>query len=209
MENKEIQQIKMVVMKYSNIFSIIISFIIFLIFFALYFDSNFFLYSINRLAAITGLALISLSLLLSPLSRLFFTYSFLVVLRKPIGLIGFAFIFVHFFISFLFIFGGDIANIFKSPKQLVVSLGFLAFVIFLLMAITSTKKAVELLTYEKWKLLHRFGYIALFLALLHFIFMRTNPITGLQIHFLGYVVIFIALLALLLRIYEQFIKKSK
>ena len=203
----EIKKIRNFITKNPLLSALIISFFVFLLLFIFYSNLEFSIKGINRSAGIIGLALVSLSLLHGPISRLFPQFSFLIVLRKPIGLIGFFFILIHWFISFFFIFDANIANIINSPKKLALIFGAIAFFIFFLMAITSTKKAVEILTYDRWKLLHRFGYIAILLASLHFIFMKSNEI-GLFIKPIGYLVLFIAFIALSLRMYEL-LKKGK
>ncbi len=158
---------------------------------------------INKLVALAGLTLLSFAFLPGPISRIFPKLSFLLVLRKPIGLIGFLLIFIHYYISFHgYYYKGNLYNaLFNNPKVIAFIAASISFFIFFLMAITSTKKAVEILTYKRWKLLQRTGYIALLLAVIHFVVIETKPDKGLDIRPFGYVALIIPILTIILRVY--------
>ena len=221
-------EISTFVLKHPNIAALIISLIVLLTFFLFYSaydkergelnfsllekiisfqDSYFSTREINKLTALAGLVLLSFAFLPGPISKIFPNYSFLLVLRKPLGFIGFLLILYHGHVSFFYYYKGDLYNaLFNNPKVVAFIAALISFFIFFLMAITSTKKAVELLTYEKWKLLQRIGYIALLLAVIHFVVIETKPDKGLVIRPFGYVALIIPILTLILRIYVHISK---
>lgn len=111
------------------------------------------------------------ALLISPLQKRFSPSTFtpyLVFSRRGIGVSGAYFALLHVLVS---LFGqiGGFAGIFLLPPRFLVAilLGFGALLILLAMAATSFDKVIALMTFPRWKLLHRFGYLAGILAMLH------------------------------------------
>ena len=171
-------------------------------------DLNHSLKELNKIAALAAIALISITFLLGPLSKIF-PKKFAVFLssRKTLGLTGFAFALLHAVYSTVFIYGLDLNKIFfNNPKILGVISGIIALIIFFLMAITSTKQAVQRLGYKKWKQLQTTGYIALFFSIAHFILLEIKPDKGFDVRPYGTLFLFIALIALALKILTLFIK---
>ena len=114
--------------------------------------------------------------------------------RRMVGLFVFFYAGLHMLAYAWFDAGlelGDIAqDIGKRPFILV---GFSAFVLLLLMALTSWKKAIHFLGARRWQLLHRSVYVVALLSLLHFFWMRSGKNDYAEV--LVYAVILAALLA--------------
>lgn len=111
------------------------------------------------------------ALLVSPLQKRFSASSFtpyLVFSRRGIGVSAAYFALLHVGIS---LFGqiGGLAGITLLPPRFLVAtlLGFIALCILIAMAATSFDKAISFMTFPRWKFLHRFGYLAGILAMLH------------------------------------------
>ncbi|MEM4295413.1 MAG: ferric reductase-like transmembrane domain-containing protein [Candidatus Anstonellales archaeon] len=166
-------------------------------------DYTFSIKEINKLSALAGLTLLAMAFLPGPLSKLWpQIFSKYLVLRKPIGIIGFLLILLHSYLSFVYYYKSDFYGaLFNNPKVSAFIAALIAFIIFTAMALTSTKEAVNKMGYEKWKLLQRTGYIALALSLIHFIIIETKPDIGFDVRPFAYIALIIALLTLLLRIY--------
>lgn len=88
--------------------------------------------------------------------------------RRALGISTFAFAFTHGTIAFLHYYL-PIQKISQASFAYQIALFFAiaALLILSLMAITSSDKMVEVLTIKKWKILHRFVYLAFLLVLLH------------------------------------------
>lgn len=111
------------------------------------------------------------ALLVTPLQNTFGDRSsirYLVFCRRAIGVSAAYFATLHVAIGLWGQLGGLAGLALLPPHFLVaVILGFIAFVILAAMAVTSFDKIIKLMTFPRWKLLHRFGYLAGILAMLH------------------------------------------
>jgi len=144
--------------------------------------------------AIAATFVIGLCFVLGPLSRMK-SSTFMPMLRhrKPLGLWGYLFAVIHV-TAVLILAYEDITN----PENFYSMLtGILAFIIFTLMAVTSTGKAIAKMGYPKWKKLQRTGYIAFFFVLVHFTVLEKGAFVSRQ---LGQALFGFVLLVLLLRI---------
>jgi sulfoxide reductase heme-binding subunit YedZ len=115
-----------------------------------------------------GLNLLLISLLVSPLAK-WSKQAQLMKLRRPIGLYAFVYALVHLVSYILFELQLDwsllISEVIKRPY---ITVGFAAFIILTLLAMTSTRKAQRKLG-KKWQTLHNWVYMAAPLVALHFI----------------------------------------
>lgn len=122
-----------------------------------------------------ALILLLLSLAITPLHTIT-GWRQVIPLRKWLGLYAFLFVCVHFYIFLALDYVLDPALIyeavFEKPYALV---GFLAFLILLPLAITSTKGMMRRLG-KNWKRLHRLVYIAMLLGVLHYIWVQKSDI---------------------------------
>jgi sulfoxide reductase heme-binding subunit YedZ len=122
---------------------------------------------ITRSTGTWTITFLSMTLAMSPL-RFITGWPQWVQFRKMLGLFSFFYAFLHFTIwywldhnlNFTFM----INDVIKRPF---ITMGFIAFVIMSLLALTSNQIAMRLLG-VKWKMLHRFIYLIGILALIHY-----------------------------------------
>jgi DMSO/TMAO reductase YedYZ heme-binding membrane subunit len=119
--------------------------------------------------------------------------------RRSLGVMGFVFLMVHFWSVVTFFFQGNPANIFFSlnPLENPIIPGFFAYIIFFLMALTSTDWAVQKLSYPLWKRLHQLVYFAYFAGVYHF----TTINSEILFNAAGYLLLTITGLVLLTQLY--------
>lgn len=132
--------------------------------------------ALNQLGLL-ALVLLLLSLASTPL-QIVTHWKWPIRIRKTLGLLGFAYVCLHFLLyavvdqSLAFkAIGEDIA---KRPFILV---GFLAFVLLIPLALTSTAKALKALGFARWKRLHRLVYLIGILGVVHFL-LRVKKVTA-------------------------------
>lgn len=164
-------------------------------------DANHSFREFNKVAGLAAIGLISVSLMLGPLSRMFpKTFAKFLSWRKPVGIAGFAFAVIHAGYSFIEFYKLDVGRA-LAPNAF--GQGFLAgvgaLIILFLMAVTSTQTAMQKLGYQNWKVLQTFGYLALLLAVFHFIVVETKPDKGFDVRPFALIFLFIPIVALLLR----------
>jgi sulfoxide reductase heme-binding subunit YedZ len=122
---------------------------------------------ITRSTGTWTITFLSMTLAMSPL-RFITGWPQWVQFRKMLGLFSFFYAFLHFTIwywldhnlNFTFM----INDVIKRPF---ITMGFIAFVIMSLLALTSNQIAMRLLG-VKWKMLHRFIYLIGILGLIHY-----------------------------------------
>jgi sulfoxide reductase heme-binding subunit YedZ len=122
---------------------------------------------ITRSTGTWTITFLCMTLAMSPL-RWITGFSQWVQLRKTLGLFTFFYGFFHFTIWYWLDhnlnFLAMISDVIKRPF---IAMGFIAFVIMSLLAITSNQTAMRLLG-GKWKMLHRFIYLIAILAVIHY-----------------------------------------
>lgn len=96
-------------------------------------------------------------------------------IRRYLGVSGFVSIALHVLSVYHFLFDYNIRAVYFSfnPIENPMIFGSIAFAILFLMAATSTDWAVQKLSPKRWKMLHRFVYLAEISAIFHFLFI--NP----------------------------------
>ena len=141
----------------------------------LYIDRTTRLTQIYALAAVTYLYF---ALLAGPLC---YTFKFLpfrghyLKARRAIGVSAFYFGLLHACLAFFGQLGGFKGLGFLPGKYLLaISFGFTTLVILSLMAATSFDYLIRKLTYPKWKMLHRFVYLAGILVIIHALMLGTH-----------------------------------
>ena len=122
---------------------------------------------ITRSTGTWTITFLCMTLAMSPL-RWITGFSQWVQLRKTLGLFTFFYGFLHFTIWYWLDhnlnFLAMISDVIKRPF---IAMGFIAFVIMSLLAMTSNQTAMRLLG-GKWKMLHRFIYLIAILAVIHY-----------------------------------------
>ncbi len=126
-----------------------------------------------------ALRLIIASLLVTPI--IYFTnYKKLFAYRRILGVAGFCYILIHALtwgLSQQFMIDKMVADV---ADRLFILLGFSAFIMLLLLALTSTDRAMQKMGIKRWKQLHKLNYILSILGGVHFILqskskMATEP----------------------------------
>jgi len=135
---------------------------------------------IERVLNQTGmLALIVLvaSLACTPL-KLLFKWTWPMRLRKQLGLMGFGYAVLHWLTYVVadqgLAVGAVLADIAKRPF---ITVGFLALVLLVPLAVTSTNRMVRRLGFPAWQRLHRLAYVAVALGVVHFIWRVKKDVT--------------------------------
>lgn len=163
---------------YILIFSILLSGLVFLIINASVPGPSLQTIRLEQTYAFLSLVYIYIALLASPLTQ---EFKFLpwrghyLKARRAIGVSAFYFATLHTLIAFFGQLDGFSGiGFLDNTFLLALSLGVISLLILTLMALTSFDFAVEKLTFPKWKLLHRFVYLAAVAILIHSLVIGTH-----------------------------------
>ena len=114
------------------------------------------------------------TLAVTPLRRLG-KWNWLIKLRRMLGLYMFFYAFLHFMTFLWFDHFFDFAEMWKDVlKRPFITVGFIAFVLLIPLAATSTNAMVKRLGGKRWQWLHRVIYVIAPLAVLHFWWMKAG-----------------------------------
>lgn len=117
-----------------------------------------------------ALRFLLITLAITPL-RQWTGWSDLIRLRRMLGLFTFFYVFCHTLMWLVFDHFFDLDDIIKDViKRPYITFGFVAFVMLIPLAVTSTDRAIRRLG-KRWKSLHRTVYIIAVLAVFHFLFL--------------------------------------
>ncbi|MDO8427868.1 MAG: ferric reductase-like transmembrane domain-containing protein [Candidatus Diapherotrites archaeon] len=153
---------------------------------------------VNAVTAFSSTFIIGLSFLWGPLARFIPIFKHTLSYRKPLGLWGFGLAALHVLLVVFVLLGNSREVTFAD----IVSIGVaaVAFVIFSLMALTSSNEWVVKLGYSNWKSLQRTGYLAFAFVLFHIVLLEKgiflSRLTG-QIA-IGFILVIFLLRALVL-----------
>ena len=115
-----------------------------------------------------GLRLLLITLMATP-ARRWLGWGLLLTYRRMVGLFAFFYVLLHLlgFIWFDHFFDWQevLADVVKRPF---ITLGMLALLLLVPLALTSTRRAVIWLGFRRWQQLHKLLYVAVSLALVHF-----------------------------------------
>ena len=115
-----------------------------------------------------------ITLAVTPLRRLT-RMNWLVKLRRMVGLFAFFYAFLHFMTFFWFDHFFDVEAMFRDvAKRPFILVGFIAFVLLIPLAVTSTNAMIKRLGGKRWTWLHRLIYLIAPLGILHFWWMRAG-----------------------------------
>lgn len=147
--------------------------------------------ALNRLGMLTFIALLA-SLSCTPL-KTWVGWVWPIRIRKHLGLLAFTYACLHFSMWAAVDQGLDVKVIFADvTERPFVTVGFLAWLSLVPVALTSSTRAVQRLGFTKWKRVHRLVYATGFLACIHFVW-REKTIT---VQSLAYVIVFTVLMVL-------------
>lgn len=123
---------------------------------------------------INELGLVSLIFLIASLActpaRWLFGWSWPIRIRRELGLLAFFYAVLHVLVYAVLDQGLDWAVIFEDVAQRpFITVGFLALVLMMPLAGTSTNGAVRRLGFRRWTRLHQLAYLAGVLAVVHFL----------------------------------------
>jgi len=129
---------------------------------------------ITRSSGDWTLYFICITLAVTPLRRLT-TWNWLIKLRRMLGLFAFFYAALHFTTFFWFDHFFDVAEMLKDVyKRPFITVGFIAFVLLIPLAATSTNGMIKRLGGKRWQWLHRTVYLTAMLGILHFWWMRAG-----------------------------------
>ena len=137
-----------------------------------------------------ALILLVAGLLVTPLRQ--WTWVNLIKFRRAIGLCAFFFVLAHFLVFAVLdvqSFGRVLTETVKRPY---VTVGMLAFVLLIPLAVTSNNLAIRKMGAAAWRQLHKLSYVAVILGALHYLWLSR----GFQVEPLIYLVLSIGLVAL-------------
>lgn len=127
---------------------------------------------ITRATGDWTLYFLCITLALTPLRRLA-KWNWLVKLRRMVGLYAFFYAFLHFMTFLWFDHFFDVAEMWKDVlKRPFITVGFIAFVLLIPLAVTSTNGMIRRLGGKRWTWLHRAIYVVAPLGILHFWWMK-------------------------------------
>ena len=113
-----------------------------------------------------------ITLAVTPLRR-FTKWNWVVKLRRMLGLYAFFYAFLHFMTFLWFDHFFDVAEMWKDVlKRPFITVGFIAFVLLIPLAVTSTNGMIRRLGGKRWQWLHRLIYVTSALGILHFWWMK-------------------------------------
>jgi ferredoxin-NADP reductase/DMSO/TMAO reductase YedYZ heme-binding membrane subunit len=125
----------------------------------------------NQALHITGilsLVFLFLSLAITPVKS-FTGWASLIAVRRALGLSGFAYAFFHLVIYFAFDRNLDLSStISEILSRRFLQVGFLAVLLMIPLAVTSTNSMIRWLGAKRWKLLHRAAYVVAILGVAHY-----------------------------------------
>ncbi|MFJ9535231.1 sulfite oxidase heme-binding subunit YedZ [Herbaspirillum sp. NPDC101396] len=115
-----------------------------------------------------------ITLAVTPLRRLT-GWNWLIRLRRMLGLFSFFYVVLHFMTFFWFDHFFDVEEMWRDVlKRPFITVGFIAFVLLIPLAATSTNAMVRRLGAKRWLWLHRLMYMILPLGILHFWWMKAG-----------------------------------
>ncbi len=128
--------------------------------------------AVNNALHITGilsLLFLFLSLAITPL-RVMTGWNWLIASRRWLGLYGFLYAIIHLMI---YVAWDRMGSITSTVEEIVsrrfLTVGFIAVVLMLPLAVTSTNWMIRRLGASRWKLLHRLAYVVVILGVAHYI----------------------------------------
>ena len=120
------------------------------------------------------LYMLCITLAITPLRRLS-GWNWVIKLRRMAGLYAFFYGFLHFLTFLWFDHFFDVQEMFKDVlKRPFITVGFIAFVLLIPLAVTSTNGMIRRLGGKRWQWLHRLIYVIAPLGILHFWWMKAG-----------------------------------
>ena len=170
----------------------------------------------NKIAALTGIALFSLSFIAGPIAYFWpKLFEGMKQYRKPWGQMGLALILIHAAISLNGYYSRGLEKFLAmdSVKLMGVILATMSLLVFVLITWTSSDYWIKKLGFEKWKKLQMLGYVALLLGVMHFFLMEIKTGNLFSVRPLGQVIFYFSILVLAVKLvsmlYSEYYKPLK
>ncbi len=182
-------------------FHILVPVLVFVLYLITY---NKFKITVSEMIKTTGLwsiTLLSITLLVGPLSKYIKLFNLLKIHRKFWGIASFCIAITHFVLVLHKYYRWDIVGLlsFSNPKVAPVWAGLIATILLFLITITSNKKSIEVMGPKKWKLLQTMSYLALGFVILHFYLAETKDGVLVIKRFMGRFALVFGIVAILVR----------
>lgn len=164
-----------------------------------------------KTSGLLAIGLLSLTLIIGPITRIFPKLDFLKAHRKTWGILSFLIALTHTVLIINFYFKLDLIKFTDTanPKFLGLMAGLAAVVILALVTLTSTKTMINSLSPKTWKIIQTTSYLALLLAIVHFYLVEsTNGVLVIK-RLLGQITFGFAAAVILLRLITQFLPNQK
>lgn len=121
-----------------------------------------------------ALYFLCISLAITPLRKIL-EWHWLIRLRRMLGLYAFFYVSLHFLTFFWFDHFFDLSDMWRDVvKRPFITVGFVAFVLLLPLALTSNQWMIRQLGGKQWQLLHRLVYLIAPLGVLHYFWMKAG-----------------------------------
>jgi len=132
--------------------------------------------------ALNQLGLLSLTMLMLTLActplQVLFKWTWPPRIRRELGLITFGYVTLHFLTWLVLDQGLSLGAVVKDlAKKPFITIGFLAWLLLIPLALTSTNASVRRLGFERWKRLHRLSYVIGALGVIHFVWRVKKDVT--------------------------------
>lgn len=154
-----------------------------------------------KTAGLLAIALLSLTLIIGPICKLFPSLDMLKAHRKFWGILSFFITLAHIGLIIVYFYKFDLTKLFitTNPKFLGLMIGLIALGILFVVTISSIKVVLNYIPPKIWKIIQSLSYLALIFALLHFYLVEsTNGVLVIK-RLLGQITFGFALLTVLLR----------
>jgi len=133
-----------------------------------------------------------ITLSITPIRRMM-NWPWLLKLRRMFGLYAFFYASLHFLTFVWFDHFFDVAEMLTDMgKRPFILVGFLAFLLLIPLAVTSTNKMVRRIGASRWQLLHKLVYVIICLGVLHYFWMKAGK------HDVNEPILFASIVAILL-----------
>ncbi len=164
-----------------------------------------------KTTGLLSISLLAITLLVGPICKIFPGLDFLKTHRKFWGITSFLAALAHVILVYIYFYKFNLLRFvnFSHPKYPGTATGLAALGILLLVSLTSSKKALKLLSPEAWKAVQVTSYLALGLAIGHFYLMeQVNGVLVIK-RLLGQITFWFAAAVILIRLLILFWPSKK
>lgn len=184
---------------------------LFFIYFSFYNFGKFTPHEMVKTSGLLAIALLSLTLIIGPACKFFPALDTLKAHRKFWGILSFLAALTHTILVFIYYFKFNFWKFidFSNPKNLGILTGLIALAILAIVTATSTKKALDSLSPQIWKMIQTTAYLALILAVLHFYIIESKDGVLVIKKLLGQITFAFAVFVVIVRLIIIFLPSKK